>query len=345
MAKTERYLAVSLAKEWAAIFVRLEPQIKALDAAISAKKATGYVPTAAEIDAMGLGAINRALASEGLSWAMVSADRLDKHRAASVYEAIERAQQKAGVHAVAASKLQMATSKENIAKSVIARQAPVDTYLRKELSATMARLNRDVVAAGTNMNSRKSIRDIVMSKIGAMAAKTYTVAATETLSAMREAEIETWRGSDNDVTGWVWIAEDDCCAGCAIMANTVHNMDEELDSHPNCRCYMEPIKIDDFPTINDSAKLDLDDLKGLEQRLGNKQLAKALHTRAIKPIDAAVYDAKGRLIGQASHIQALQNMANRKAGQGVKLDSLAAPFRPRLPGSPVPPGTPPRWRQ
>lgn len=71
--------------------------------------------------------------------------------------------------------------------------------------------------------------------------KALTINRTETLGAYRSAAIDNYQANSDVCDGWVWNAAlGGCCEFCAAMAGTVHSLDEDMDSHPNCRCVPSP---------------------------------------------------------------------------------------------------------
>lgn len=72
--------------------------------------------------------------------------------------------------------------------------------------------------------------------------RALTIARTEMLRAYREAAIANYKANDDVVDKWVWVAALDTrtCAACIAMHGTEHNLSEDLDGHPNCRCSKSP---------------------------------------------------------------------------------------------------------
>lgn len=73
--------------------------------------------------------------------------------------------------------------------------------------------------------------------------RALTIARTETLRAYRATTLRAYRANREVVTGWIWLAAHSprTCAMCLAMSGTKHTLDEEMRSHPNCRCVMVPI--------------------------------------------------------------------------------------------------------
>lgn len=71
--------------------------------------------------------------------------------------------------------------------------------------------------------------------------RALTIARTESLRVYRSANIQTMRANSDVVQQWQWLAAAGACPFCVDMDGTLHDLDEELDSHPNCRCVPLPV--------------------------------------------------------------------------------------------------------
>lgn len=78
--------------------------------------------------------------------------------------------------------------------------------------------------------------------LGGNLVRALTISRTETLRAYREASRQTWRQHSDVVIGWIWVAghSSHTCAFCWSMDGSVHPLDEQMASHPRCRCTMVP---------------------------------------------------------------------------------------------------------
>lgn len=74
-------------------------------------------------------------------------------------------------------------------------------------------------------------------------ARLQTFVHTEVLGAARAGIADSYRENSDILNGWVWNAEESAqtCEVCWAMNGTEHTLDEDLDSHPNCRCVQTPI--------------------------------------------------------------------------------------------------------
>lgn len=105
-------------------------------------------------------------------------------------------------------------------------------------------------------NPREISRD-VQQALGVSRNRALTTARTECLRAYRSSQLETYRANDDVVGEWVWTAALNIrtCAACIAMNGTKHSLEEEMQSHPNCRCAPVPftkswsdiLGIDDIP--------------------------------------------------------------------------------------------------
>ncbi|TXH08573.1 MAG: hypothetical protein E6R04_10390 [Spirochaetes bacterium] len=70
------------------------------------------------------------------------------------------------------------------------------------------------------------------------AARALTIARTEMHRAYRTASLERYRANPRVYAGWRWIASLDrrTCPVCVSKHGSVHSLDEDFGSHPNCRC-------------------------------------------------------------------------------------------------------------
>ncbi len=107
----------------------------------------------------------------------------------------------------------------------------LDTLPQDAAQRVRAELIRSVAVGRNPRRTAAAIRD----SLGGNLARALTIARTETISAYRDASLQTYRAT-NGVDGWVWDATLDrsTCAVCWAMHGTVHPLDETFDSHPNC---------------------------------------------------------------------------------------------------------------
>lgn len=70
--------------------------------------------------------------------------------------------------------------------------------------------------------------------------RALTIARTEQLNVFRESSREQMKES-GVVSGWEWLAEPDACDYCSEQDGKIFDLDEAMDTHPNCRCAEKPI--------------------------------------------------------------------------------------------------------
>jgi len=73
--------------------------------------------------------------------------------------------------------------------------------------------------------------------------RALTIARTECLRSYRMGNLLTMRQNDDVVSKWRWTCDKSArtCAACLAMDGTLHDLDEEMGSHPNCRCSPSPV--------------------------------------------------------------------------------------------------------
>jgi hypothetical protein len=83
-------------------------------------------------------------------------------------------------------------------------------------------------------------RDL-MSTLDISLVSALNTSRTESMYALRSATLENYRANDDVVDAWIWYATlGTACAMCTAMHGTEHSLDEEMDSHNNCRCCQVP---------------------------------------------------------------------------------------------------------
>jgi SPP1 gp7 family putative phage head morphogenesis protein len=75
------------------------------------------------------------------------------------------------------------------------------------------------------------------------AVRAMTIVRTEQLRAYRNSSLQTYQANSSVVKGWRWrcARQTRTCAMCWAMDGTEFTVEDTLDSHPNCRCVMQPI--------------------------------------------------------------------------------------------------------
>jgi hypothetical protein len=96
----------------------------------------------------------------------------------------------------------------------------------------------NALATGSNP---LAVTNMLAQTLGTSQARAHTIARTELLGAYRDAQLDNYRANSDVLRGWMWSAAPGCCAVCMFMDGSVHDLDEDMDSHVNCRCSPIPI--------------------------------------------------------------------------------------------------------
>lgn len=91
--------------------------------------------------------------------------------------------------------------------------------------------------------SADMIARAIRAELGGNLGKALTWARTETLRAYRKASGQTYQENQDIVKGWMWRSarNERTCAMCWAMDGEVFALEEELDDHPNGRCFKVPV--------------------------------------------------------------------------------------------------------
>lgn len=105
--------------------------------------------------------------------------------------------------------------------------------------ATAGEVIAAALADGRNpMEARRALAQALGVELG----RALTIARTEIWRSYRQATMAAYRENDHLVQRWVWRAHlgTGTCLACLAMHGTVHELDEDFSSHPNCRCVAMP---------------------------------------------------------------------------------------------------------
>lgn len=83
------------------------------------------------------------------------------------------------------------------------------------------------------------IDNLIMAALLISLSRALTINRTEEMNVFRDAWSLTMK--QNEAQSWIWVARPGCCAFCASMDGTEHDISEDLDSHPNCRCVQKVV--------------------------------------------------------------------------------------------------------
>jgi SPP1 gp7 family putative phage head morphogenesis protein len=106
-------------------------------------------------------------------------------------------------------------------------------------------------------NPRAIARD-VEDALGVSRARALTVCRTESLRAYRSANQLVFQQNSSVVKQWRWTSARNVntCPACLAMDGSLHDLDEDMGSHPNCRCTMSPVTAD----LSDILGIDASDI-------------------------------------------------------------------------------------
>ncbi|MDE2105871.1 MAG: minor capsid protein, partial [Patescibacteria group bacterium] len=117
------------------------------------------------------------------------------------------------------------------------------TTLLSQLGPDAGQAARSALIEGiATGQGQATIARALRKSLGGNMVRALTISRTETLRAYREASRAVWQQHSDVVTGWVWVAGNSSrtCAFCWSMDGSVHPLDEQMASHPRCRCTSVP---------------------------------------------------------------------------------------------------------
>lgn len=150
---------------------------------------------------------------------------------------------------------------------------PDDTPLGQLLSTfapdAQAGIKKELINHAVLGRSPDETAKAIQHQLGIPLTRALTMVRTETARAYTNASLETYRQNPSMVWGWRWLtAEDDkVCEYCGPLDQSVHTLEDDMETHPNCRCAMAPITMDE--AINegldqiDLSEFDPDEEEGL----------------------------------------------------------------------------------
>ena len=119
----------------------------------------------------------------------------------------------------------------------------LDTLFRG-IRAEGAQAAEDALVQGIVLgyNPRK-IAPMIRDALGVQLNRALTISRTETMRAQRVAASESYKANADVMKGWRWQAAltGNTCPVCISMHGSIHPVEEEMESHPNCRCSMVPV--------------------------------------------------------------------------------------------------------
>lgn len=120
--------------------------------------------------------------------------------------------------------------------------SPLERLLRS-ISEQGARGALDALTDGVTLgyNPRKVARSI-RDALDITLTRALTIARTESIRALRQAQMASYEANSDVVKQWRWQASLDgrTCLACLAMHGTLHPITESMQSHVNCRCVSVP---------------------------------------------------------------------------------------------------------
>lgn len=107
-----------------------------------------------------------------------------------------------------------------------------------------AGMAREALISGVGLGlGPRQTAAVVRKALDVSAVRALTIVRTEQLQAYRGASLQTYQANSDVVKGWRWrcARQTRTCAMCWGMDGQEFGIDQTLDSHPNCRCSMQPI--------------------------------------------------------------------------------------------------------
>jgi SPP1 gp7 family putative phage head morphogenesis protein len=120
--------------------------------------------------------------------------------------------------------------------------APLYDLLIESYPDTIEELTKTLIrSTAQGINPRQTAKAMAEAMSGNLQ-RSLVIARTEQLRAFRNAATIQMRES-GVVEGWIWRSakQDRTCLACLAMDGTVYDLNEELDDHPNGRCFKQPL--------------------------------------------------------------------------------------------------------
>lgn len=135
-----------------------------------------------------------------------------------------------------------------------ARQSAKDALIGKSVAGGTTRTLLDTLPAQASDQlyrtllyglstgeSPQSLTTLLWSQLGRSQSRALTVARTEILSAWRSAQLENFRANRDVVEQWQWSASASSCPFCQEQNGSLHDLGEDMGTHPNCSCAETPV--------------------------------------------------------------------------------------------------------
>jgi SPP1 gp7 family putative phage head morphogenesis protein len=118
---------------------------------------------------------------------------------------------------------------------------PLEMLLRKSYPETIAKLTQALISGNAMGRNPRDTAMEMKAAMGGNLQRALVVARTEQIRAYRTANTDAMKES-GVVDGWIWrcALNDRTCPACLAMDGTMHDLSEELNDHPNGRCFKQP---------------------------------------------------------------------------------------------------------
>lgn len=108
---------------------------------------------------------------------------------------------------------------------------------------TARKIEEEIVGGLALGRNPRVVARRVREQLGGNLVRALTISRTEMMRAHRQSAGESYRSNAYVLRGWTWVAGlgSRTCASCWAQHGSVHPLDEQMASHPNCRCVMVPL--------------------------------------------------------------------------------------------------------
>ncbi len=119
--------------------------------------------------------------------------------------------------------------------------SPLFDLLFKSYPDTIDRLTETLVQATAQGQNPRRTAALMAEAMSGNLQRALVISRTEQVRAFRHAATMAMKES-GVVEGWIWRSarQPRTCMACIVMDGTEHGLDEELDDHPNGRCFKQP---------------------------------------------------------------------------------------------------------
>lgn len=139
--------------------------------------------------------------------------------------------------------------------------SPLDTLFAGFGAEAAQAVKQSLLTGLTLGHNPRDVARSVQQDLNVAQYRAQTIARTEFNRAYRSSQLENYRTNSDVVSQWRWTCalSGRTCAACLGMDGSLHDLDEEMDSHPNCRCFPMPVT-KSWADILDGTGIDTSDL-------------------------------------------------------------------------------------